>query len=90
MPKGQKKPQLPFHIWDDNAKQVLPWRRYKTPERAIERMLWLIHQMPVGSILTVYDERNASVYLVILKKISGLYYIDRETYAKAAEVSQPH
>jgi hypothetical protein len=69
---GLKKDQKPFRIWDENAKRDLPWRCYKTFERAIEKSLILLVWLDVGNSYTVYDSRSHKARAQWKRTVNGL------------------
>lgn len=80
-------PVRPFKIHDEKKHVDLPWRCYKTAERAIEKCLVLLLWLEVGNTYTVYDVRNSKAVLQVTRKISGLVYFE-ETPGMVKQISQ--
>jgi hypothetical protein len=69
---GLTKEQKPFRIWDENAKRDLPWRSYKTFERAVEKTLVLLVWLPIGNAYTIYDSRSHKAKRQWKRTVDGL------------------
>lgn len=69
---GVKKEHRPFRIWDENAKRELPWRCYRTYQRAIEKALTLLVWLDVGNAYTVYDSRTMKARRQWKRTVDGL------------------
>lgn len=69
---GITRVRRPFKIWDENAKRDLPWRCYKTYERAVEKCLVLLYWLAVGNSYTIYDERNGKAKRQFTRFIEGI------------------
>lgn len=68
--------QRPYKIYDGRLHMDLPWRRYATEERAIEKALVLVHWMEVGSVLTIYHDKTSTVVGEFRKDVSGIKYLE--------------
>lgn len=76
---GRSKSERPFRIFDEGARQDLPWRAYSEVERAIERCLALIYWLKVGNSYTVYDARSSRAIIQVTRRIAGLqFYQDQK------------
>lgn len=68
---GIKKSLRPFRIWDENAKRDLPWRAYRTYERAVEKTLTLLVWLDAGNAYTIYDSRNMKARRMWKRTVDG-------------------
>lgn len=69
---GIKKSERPFRIWDERAHRDLPWRAYRSYERAVEKTLTLLVWLPVGNSYTIYDARSARARIQWKRTVEGL------------------
>ena len=61
----------PFRIWDENKKQPLPWKFYKTLESAIEHAVVALIWLEVGNEYTIYDDRNGYPHRTYAKRLEN-------------------
>lgn len=54
-------PKRPYRLWDAEKKQHLRWRYYASPKKAHMSALIEARWAEVGTVIEVYDARNAAL-----------------------------
>jgi hypothetical protein len=76
---GVPRSSRPFRIYDEKARMDIPWRAYRTAERAIERCLALVYWLEVGNSYTVYEANSSTAIIQVTRRIDGLrFYQDKK------------
>lgn len=70
--RGLTKAERPYRIFDEAQKKDLPWRSYKTLDKAIDKTLSILWRLHLGTTYTIYDANGYKGIIQFTRKVDGI------------------